>query len=86
MTRDEFLDCMTAVWIGVGVHYLSVPEHPYYQISFGWRPDQYPQSMRIGRQTVSLPLSPHLTEVDVNDVIASVHHICQSPSGAAQGV
>ena len=22
--------------IGAGVHYLSIPEHPYYQQTFGW--------------------------------------------------
>src|SRR5262249_14657210 len=29
--RDEFMNAMTANNIGVGVHYLSLPEHPYYQ-------------------------------------------------------
>lgn len=70
--RDAFLDEMTRRQIGVGVHYLSVPEHPYYQQTFGWRPEDYPHAMRIGRQTVSLPLSPKLQEVDVEDVIDAV--------------
>lgn len=69
ITRDRFLERMTARSIGVGVHYLSIPEHPYYQRTFGWRPEDYPQAMRIGRQTVSLPLSPKLTESDVQRVI-----------------
>jgi dTDP-4-amino-4,6-dideoxygalactose transaminase len=72
VTRDAFLDAMTAEGIGVGVHYLSLPEHPYYQHRLGWRPEQYPNAMRIGRETVSLPLSPRLTEDDVDDVIAAV--------------
>jgi len=33
-----------------------VPEHPYYRQEFGWKPEDYPHAMRIGRQTVSLPL------------------------------
>jgi len=70
--RDAFLDAMTAARIGVGVHYLSVPEHPYYQQRFGWRPEQWPHAMRIGRQTVSLPISPKLTDADVERVIAAV--------------
>ena len=70
--RDPFLDAMTYNNIGVGVHYLSIPEHPYYQRKFGWRPEHYPEAMRIGRQTVSLPLSPKLTDGDVADVIAAV--------------
>jgi dTDP-4-amino-4,6-dideoxygalactose transaminase len=71
-TRDDFLEHMTAQRIGVGVHYLSLPEHPYYQDRLGWRPVDTPNAMRIGRQTVSLPLSPALTDADVADVIAAV--------------
>jgi len=70
--RDAFLDAMTAHNIGVGVHYLAIPEHPYYRETFGWRPEDYPNAMRIGRQTVSIPLSPKLSEKDVADVVAAV--------------
>jgi len=72
ITRDGFLEAMTARNIGVGVHYLSVPEHPVYQEKFGWRPEDYPQAMRIGRQTVSLPLSAKLTDAEVARVIEAV--------------
>ncbi|MCA9872694.1 MAG: DegT/DnrJ/EryC1/StrS family aminotransferase [Anaerolineales bacterium] len=82
ISRDAFLDQMTAHKIGVGVHYLSIPEHPYYQERFGWRPEDYPQAMRIGRQTVSLPISPKLTAEDVADVITAVYQTV--PGMAAQ--
>ncbi len=72
LSRDAFLDAMTARNIGVGVHYLSIPEHPFYQERFGWRPEDYPCAMRIGRQTVSLPFSARLTVEDVTDVIEAV--------------
>ena len=72
LSRDAFLNAMTAHNIGVGVHYLSVPEHPFYQQTFGWKPEDYPHATRIGRQTVSLPLSAKLTGADVEDVIEAV--------------
>ncbi|MEN9566384.1 MAG: hypothetical protein RLZZ69_1580 [Cyanobacteriota bacterium] len=75
ISRDDFLSAMTAENIGMGVHYLSIPEHPYYQKTFGWKPEDYPNAMRIGRQTVSLPLSPKLTDKDVEDVILAVKQI-----------
>lgn len=75
ISRDAFLDAMTAANIGVGVHYLSIPEHPYYQERFGWRPEDYPEAMRIGRQTVSLPLSAKLSDDDVDDVVGAVVQI-----------
>jgi dTDP-4-amino-4,6-dideoxygalactose transaminase len=70
--RDKFLDGMTAQNIGVGVHYVSVPEHPSYRERFGWEARNWPHAARIGRTTVSLPLSPALTDEDVEDVIAAV--------------
>jgi dTDP-4-amino-4,6-dideoxygalactose transaminase len=73
--RDRFLSEMTRLNIGTGVHYLSLPEHPYYQRELAWRPEQCPHAARIGRQTVSLPLSPGLTYDDVEDVIEAVRRI-----------
>jgi dTDP-4-amino-4,6-dideoxygalactose transaminase len=75
ISRDDFLSAMTAHNIGVGVHYLSIPEHPYYQQSFGWKPEDFPKAKRIGRQTVSLPLSAKLSDEDVGDVIEAVVRI-----------
>ena len=74
ISRDAMLDAMTARKIGVGVHYLSIPEHPYYRERFGWRPQDFPNAQRIGRQTISLPLSPALRESDVEDVVEAVRH------------
>ncbi len=72
--RDRFLVAMHEENIGLGVHYLSVAEHPFYQ-RFGWRPEQWPEAMRIGRQTISLPLSPALTDQDVEDVIGATRRV-----------
>ena len=75
ISRDEFLNKMQSKNIGTGVHYLSIPEHPYYQRTYGWKPEDYPNAMRIGRQTVSLPLSPKLTNKNIQDVTDTVKNI-----------
>jgi len=77
ISRDEFLNAMTSYNIGVGVHYLSIPEHPYYQKTFGWKPEDYPNAMRIGRQTVSLPISAKLADEDVGDVVEAVRRVLE---------
>ena len=82
VSRDSFLDAMNASRIGAGVHYMSVPEHPYYQNRFGWRPERSPNAMRVGRQTVSLPLSPKLTDADVERVSAAVRKIISREASA----
>jgi dTDP-4-amino-4,6-dideoxygalactose transaminase len=75
VSRDEFIDAMTANNIGVGVHYLSLPEHPYYQETLGWKPEDYPHAKKVGRSTVSIPLSAKLSDDDVDDVITAVRSI-----------
>ena len=78
ISRDAFLSAMHALHIGTGVHYLSIPEHPYYRERFGWRPEAYPYAQRIGQQTVSLPLSPKLTDSDARDVVDAVKAVLTS--------
>jgi dTDP-4-amino-4,6-dideoxygalactose transaminase len=78
ITRDQFMTAMTTENIGVGVHYQSIPIHPYYQQRFGWRPEDYPNSFRVGQQTVSLPLSAKLTDRDVSDVVRAVRKILKA--------
>lgn len=72
IARDDFLNEMTKRRIGVGVHYLSIPEHPYYRSRYGWRTEDYPNAMTRGRQTVSLPLSARLNDADFDDVTGAV--------------
>ena len=50
-------------------------EHPFYKKKFGWKPEDYPNATRIGRETVSLPLSAKLTNSDVESVIRAVHKV-----------
>ncbi len=73
--RDQFLEAMTKKNIGIGVHYLSIPEHPYYQSTYGWKPEDTPNSTLIGRSTVSLPLSPGLNDNEIKRIIASVQNL-----------
>ncbi len=75
LSRDAFLEEMTRRGIGVGVHYLSIPEHPYYQERYHWQPEDFPVAMAIGRQTVSLPLSAKLTDAEVARICRAVKEL-----------
>jgi dTDP-4-amino-4,6-dideoxygalactose transaminase len=75
ISRDAFLNKMNDLRIGPGVHYLAVPVHPYYQQRFGWNPEHWANAMRLGRQTVSLPLSPKLDDGDVDRVIRGIRSL-----------
>ncbi len=42
MSRDAFMAAMMELRIGVGVHYMSLPEHPYYQTTLRVAPGGFP--------------------------------------------
>lgn len=66
--RDELLDALTRRRIGAGVHYRGVHLHPYYRDRYGLVPEALPVASEISDRTLSLPLSPKLTERDQDDV------------------
>lgn len=72
ITRDEFMNRMHNRNIGTGVHYVGVHLHPWYRDNLGTRPEDFPNATWISERTVSIPLSPHLGDDDVTDVIDAV--------------
>lgn len=75
INRDDFLNKMTKLNIGVGVHYIALHLHPYYRETFGYRHGDFPNSEWLSERTVSLPLSAKLGNEDVEDVIEAVNDI-----------
>jgi dTDP-4-amino-4,6-dideoxygalactose transaminase len=79
MTRDDFLKEMTNHSIGVGVHYIALHLHPYYQKVFGVKKGDFPNAEWISERTVSIPFSAKLTDEDVKKIILSVRKVlCHS--------
>jgi len=70
--RDLALEKFTSLGIGVGVHYLAIPEHPYYQRKYGIKPADTPNAMKFGRRTISIPLSPSLSQNQIERIISAV--------------
>jgi dTDP-4-amino-4,6-dideoxygalactose transaminase len=68
VTRDEVLNRMTAQGVGTGVHYRGVHLHPYYRDRYGIDASDLPVATDISDRTLSLPLSPALTEADQSRV------------------
>ncbi len=77
LSRDAFIDEMTGANIGVGVHYLSLAQHPHYKERFGWKSDDFPVAAAYGLSTISLPLSPKLSDEEVDHIIATVVHLTE---------
>jgi dTDP-4-amino-4,6-dideoxygalactose transaminase len=64
MTRPDFQSRMAERGIGIGVHYPCIPGLTYYR-GQGYRPEDTPVAARVGRETVTLPLFPAMSDDDV---------------------
>lgn len=72
LTRDELLGRLHERRIGAGVHYRGVHLHPYYRERYGIDPASLPVATDISERTLSLPLSPKVSEADQDDVVAAL--------------
>lgn len=72
MSRDDFRRRLHELNIGTGVHFVAIHLHDYYRKKLGYAPEDLPAATFISQRTVSLPLSGHLTDEDVDDVVAAV--------------
>jgi dTDP-4-amino-4,6-dideoxygalactose transaminase len=73
-TRDEVQAALHHQRIGTGIHYRAVHMHHYYRETFGFAPGDLPNSEWISNRTLSLPLSPKLSEADVESVVFAVRN------------
>jgi len=70
--RDTIQQALYQENIGTGIHFISLHLHPYYQKTFGYKRDDFPNAAYVSERTISLPLSAKLTDEDVNNVIKAV--------------
>lgn len=75
ISRDRFMQLMHERNIGTGVHFVGVHLQPWYRDKYGYQPSDFPNATWLSERTVSIPLSPHLTDEDVDDVIVAVRDI-----------
>ncbi len=73
LTRDLLMRKLYELNIGTGVHYVALHRHRLYQ-ALGYKDGDFPGAEFISDRTLSIPLSPALTDDDVTDVIDALRH------------
>ncbi len=73
--RNGMVEALRAENIGTGVHYTPVHEFTYYREKYGISQDDLPIASRIGDRVLSLPLTPFLSDEDIDDVVRAVRRI-----------
>jgi hypothetical protein len=74
-SRGTFVTGLRDRGIGTGWHFPAVHLQRYYRETYGYLPGAFPVAERIADRTISLPLSPALTDQQVERVIASVRAV-----------
>jgi perosamine synthetase len=72
--RAKFFAALRAENIGVNVHYLPVPWHPYYQ-RLGYEKGGWPNAEAAYEQIITLPMWAGMTDRDVSSVVEAVEKV-----------
>jgi dTDP-4-amino-4,6-dideoxygalactose transaminase len=74
--RNEFVDELKKAGVGCSVHWRPLHLHPYYQETFGWRPDDLPVATATWPRLVSLPIFPGIKGGEIEHVVRTVKALC----------
>jgi perosamine synthetase len=75
--RSSFMSALKEAGVGCSVHWRPLHLHPYYQETFGWRPEHCPVATREWERLISLPIFSAMTDAEVDHVIATVRKTYQ---------
>lgn len=81
ITRDQFMSEMQQRNIACSVHFIPIHLHKYYREKYGYAVEDFPVAHREYQRLVSLPLSPRMSDEDVQAVIAAVTAIVGTHRG-----
>ncbi|WP_394778426.1 DegT/DnrJ/EryC1/StrS family aminotransferase, partial [Undibacterium sp.] len=76
INRAAFMEQMMEKKIGLGYHYRAIHLFSYYRAR-GFTDGMFPIAERVGKQIVTLPLFPSMTESDVERAVAAVKSCLQ---------
>ncbi|HSN42020.1 MAG TPA: DegT/DnrJ/EryC1/StrS family aminotransferase, partial [Burkholderiales bacterium] len=74
ISRQQFIQMMHGLGIGVGIHYPAMHLVSVYR-RLGYKEGDFPNAEHIGRATVTLPLFPGMEFPDVERVCQAVADI-----------
>lgn len=78
LTRDQFIEELSARGVGTSVHYIPLHLQPYWRERYGLRPEQFPVASDAYSRVVSLPIYPTLSDQSLDHVIATVSEVLKS--------
>lgn len=74
--RNLFMEKLKQSGVACSVHWRPLHLHPYYQETFGWRPEDFPTATTVWERLISLPIFPGMREGEVKHVIRVIRQLC----------
>lgn len=75
ISRDEFVSQLSEFRIGTSIHFQPLHLEPLYRKTLGTKEDSLPVTEKVGKEVVSLPFYPRLSEEDQDYVMESIKKI-----------
>lgn len=75
MSREVFIQEMTAKGIGCSVHFIPLHLQPYWRETYKLRDEDFPNALKNYSRAVSLPLYTKMTDADQERVIETVKKV-----------
>ncbi|MBN2567244.1 DegT/DnrJ/EryC1/StrS family aminotransferase [Candidatus Woesearchaeota archaeon] len=73
--RDRLREGLTKAGIGSAIYYpIPLHQHPHFA-RLGYRPGDFPESERAAAEVISLPVGPHLSEDEVQQVAQALRTV-----------
>jgi dTDP-4-amino-4,6-dideoxygalactose transaminase len=73
--RDRIMNAVQAEGVGIGIHFRSVAEQPFYRQKYGYQKGSLPESEYVSERVLSIPLYPAMSDDDVECVIGVVRKV-----------
>jgi perosamine synthetase len=75
ITRNEYMEKLKESGVGCSAHWRPLHLHPYYEETFGWRPEDLPAATAAWERSISLPIFPGMKGEDVEHVTHTVRSV-----------
>jgi dTDP-4-amino-4,6-dideoxygalactose transaminase len=75
LSRDQVSAALDQLGVSTSVHFPAVHLHSYYARRYGFCRGQFPHAERIADQVLSLPLSPALSDEQVDAVVTALRAV-----------
>jgi perosamine synthetase len=73
--RDDVIEELKERGVGCSVHFIPIHKHPYYKERYNYVNEDYPIANRVFDTSLSLPIYPDMSDVEIDYVIEQVSGI-----------